>query len=79
MEVIDTKSRLKCQHSPELGKEIKRKKNDNSHFFTNSWSSHMQLFSWMFLVLVDRKFAGDCNCKSLKSSKSTCIEIFGIL
>ena len=32
MEMIFTKSRLKCQDSPELDMEIERKKNDRLHF-----------------------------------------------
>ena len=72
MEMIDTKSRLECQYSPDL---MKRKNNDNSHPL--QVAGPVSCFHPFFGL--DRKVAGDYKCKSMKFSKSTCIDMFGIL
>ena len=58
---------LKGQGSPELALEERkkeRKKEWQFAIFINSWFRHTQSFSWTFLVLIDRKFAGDSDCES---------------
>ena len=68
MEQIYVETRLKAQGSPELALEERKKERLTiSIFFVDNWFRHTQLFMLMYLVLIDRKSAGDYDCESKKS------------
>ena len=66
MELVYVQIRLRGQGSPELAllKEKKECQLGQSAIFINSWFRYTQLFLLMFLVLIDRKSAGDYDCES---------------
>ena len=41
-----------------------RKKDWQFVIFLNIWFRHIRLFAWLFLILIDRKFAGECDYES---------------